>query len=173
MGREPWRSFNALLIESEVLLRLSLPARWLATCSRRPLACFDVESTRASIPQAAEAGEKAARGMTLLLGIMNAHRPPDAKVIFRLTRDRPVQSGYRPAYDIRADYWTSTFHEFLDTDEVATGTEAPAHVWFLTPEVYPHTLWVGRVLTAAEGSKPVATATILEIFNRLLERDDA
>ena len=93
--------------------------------------------------------------------------------MFRLTREKPVRSGYRPVYDIRPDYWTSTLHEFVDTDEVATGAEAPAHVWFITPEVYPHTLWVGRVLTVAEGERPVGTATILEILNPILKRNDA
>jgi elongation factor Tu len=110
---------------------------------------------------------------------MNPHRPPDAKVMFRLTsptfdgKEKRVRSGYRPVYDIRADYWTSTHHEFLNADEVVTGAEAPAHVWFITPDVYPHTLWVGRVLTVAEGSRPVGTATVLEILNPLLQRNDA
>ena len=60
----------------------------------------------------------------------------------------------------------------LDTERVSTGDEARAHVWFLTPDVYPHTLWVGRVLTVAEGSRPVGSATIVDVFNPVLKRKD-
>ncbi|HEU5125724.1 MAG TPA: hypothetical protein VFW05_16855 [Verrucomicrobiae bacterium] len=110
---------------------------------------------------------------------MHPHRPPDAKVLFRLTspaldgEQKRVRSGYRPVYDIRSDYWTSAHHEFLGGNQVVTGEETAAHVWFLTPEVYPHTLWIGRVLTVAEGARPVGTATVVEILNPILERDDA
>ena len=106
-------------------------------------------------------------------------RTPDAEVLFRLTsqtfdgKTKHVRSGYRPVYDIRSDYWTSTHHEFLDTDDVSTGQEARAHVWFITPEVYPHTLWTGRVLTVAEGSRPIGAATIIRVLNPLLQANDA
>ena len=99
--------------------------------------------------------------------------------MFRLTSltldgaERRVRSGYRPIYDIRPDYWTSTHHEFLDRDEAITGDEVPAHVWFITPEAYPHSLWVGRILTVAEGSRLIGTAKVLEILNPILHRDDA
>ena len=117
--------------------------------------------------------------MAWSLRLMYPHRPPDAKVKFYLTsltsdgKERRVRSGYRPIYGVRPDYWTSTHHEFLDCDDVATGAEATAHVWFITPELYPHSLWVGRVLTVAEGARPVGTATVLEILNPLLEGPDA
>lgn len=82
-----------------------------------------------------------------------------------------VFSGYRPIYDIRPGYWTSTLHEFVGVPEVKTGEEAIANVWFITPGTYQHSLWVGRVLTVAEGSRMVGTSTVLEIFNEILERE--
>src|SRR4051794_1271618 len=102
---------------------------------------------------------------------MHPNRPADAQVMFRLNSEtfdgkvKRVCSGYRPIYDVRPDYWTSTHHEFLDVSEVRTGEEAVAHVWFITPEAYQHSLWIGRVLTVAEGSRKVGTSTVLDIFN--------
>jgi hypothetical protein len=108
---------------------------------------------------------------------MNPPHHPDAKVLFHLTdktidgQPRRVLSGYRPIYDVRPDYWTSTHHEFLDPAGVVTDGEVEANVWFISPEAYPKTLWVGRVLSVAEGSRIVASAKVLEVFNPLLKRD--
>ena len=99
---------------------------------------------------------------------------PHAVVMFELTALRMtgevkrVGSGYRPAYDIKPDYWTSVHHVFMEDREVATGEKARAEVWFLTPDVYPETLWVGRVLNVAEGSRKIGIATILEVHNEIL-----
>jgi translation elongation factor EF-Tu-like GTPase len=107
------------------------------------------------------------------------HREPDAIVRFRLESStieggpKTVFSGYRPIYDIRSDYWTSTHHEFTSQSEVTTGQEATAKVWFLTPEAYPKSLWIGRVLRVAEGSRQVGTATIEAVLNPILHGDEA
>jgi hypothetical protein len=85
---------------------------------------------------------------------------------------KTVLSGYRPVYDIRPDYWTSTHHEFISANELSTGEETTAKVWFLTPEVYPKSLWVGRVLKVAEGSRQVGTATVEAVLNPILARDE-
>ncbi len=82
----------------------------------------------------------------------------DAEVLFELTTTRldgklkQVFSGYRPEYDIRPNYLTCTHHEFHDQGGAVTGKSVRARIWFLTPEVYPFTLWVGRVLKFSEGS---------------------
>jgi hypothetical protein len=105
--------------------------------------------------------------------------PADARVLFKLTSltfeglEKRVYSGYRPVYAVRPDYWPSVHHEFSSAAGVATGEEVSAEVWFLTPEAYPKTLWVGRELAVAEGSREVARATVAEVFNRVLKRDDA
>ena len=98
-------------------------------------------------------------------------RPADAEVLLELTsltregKTKQVSSGYRPIYDVHPSYWTSTHHEFLCCDSVSTGQSAKANVWFLSPESYPNTLWIGRVLRVAEGSRIVGTATILAVHN--------
>ena len=97
-------------------------------------------------------------------------RPPDLIVKFQLTApDRFVRSGYRPTYGIRPDYWSSAYHAFIGTNSAKTGEACQAEVWLLTPEAYPHTLWVGRQLDVAEGPHVVGTAEVLQILIPLLE----
>lgn len=106
-------------------------------------------------------------------------RPADARVLFELLapeqggRTSAVFSGYSPAYAVRADYWTSVRHEFIDADTVEPGARAQALVWFVTPKVYPGSVWPGRVFDLAEGQRRVATATVVEVFNAVLARDSA
>lgn len=64
-------------------------------------------------------------------------------------------------------------HEFIDADTVEAGARAQALVWFVTPEVYPGSVWPGRVFDVAEGRRHVATAAVVEVFNAVLERDSA
>lgn len=85
---------------------------------------------------------------------------------------RQVLSGYRPVYDVRADYRTSVNHEFATAGGARTGERVLADVWFITPEVYPGTLWPGRVLRVAEGSRIVGIATVEQVFNTALSRLD-
>ena len=102
------------------------------------------------------------------------HRPADAEVLFELTAPtlegqvKNVTAGYRPLYDVCTEFWTSSHHEFLDLPTVQTGQSSRANVWFISPEHYPHSLWVGRVLNVAEGSRIVGAATVLNVFNPLL-----
>lgn len=102
-------------------------------------------------------------------------RPPDIIVKFLLTARnsegniRVVRSGYRPAYGIRSDYWSSAHHEFVGAGTAMTDEECEAEVWLLTPEAYPHTLWVGRIVEVAEGPLIVGTGEVLQILNSVLE----
>ncbi|TXI90593.1 MAG: hypothetical protein E6Q34_08670 [Burkholderiaceae bacterium] len=102
------------------------------------------------------------------------NRSADAEVLLHLVatemggKNRPVKSGYRPVYAIREDYWTSTNHDFLDVVEFAPGQIGRAHVWFLSPEVYPKSLWVGREMSVAEGNRVVGKAVVVKVLNPLL-----
>jgi translation elongation factor EF-Tu-like GTPase len=101
-------------------------------------------------------------------------KPPDAEVLFELTSRaydgevKRVLSGYRPLYEIRTDYWTSVHHEFKEQHGVATGEQVEAEVWFISPEAYPHSLWVGRILVVAEGPRVVGRATVSKVLNSAL-----
>lgn len=102
-------------------------------------------------------------------------RQPDLIVNFSLSACRAdgsseeVLSGYRPIYKVRADYWSSARHEFVDATGVCTGHQSKADVWLLSPEAYPKTFWIGRRVEAAEGPRIVGAADVLAILNPLLE----
>ena len=99
-------------------------------------------------------------------------RQPDLLVTFTLTALtwegtlKQVRTGYRPVYKIRPDYWSSAHHEFAGRRSVTTGEQCLAEVWLVTPEAYPHTLWIGRMLDVAEGSRVVGQAEIVQSQNR-------
>jgi hypothetical protein len=79
-----------------------------------------------------------------------------------------VRSGYRPAHKIFDNYFSSGRHEYVGIDELPLGATAHAYVWLLTPEVYPQSLWVGRVIGVYEGSKLVGQLKISAIHNPVL-----
>jgi translation elongation factor EF-Tu-like GTPase len=103
---------------------------------------------------------------------------PDAEVMLELTASSSggrllhVISGYRPQYVVKPDYHTSVAHHFVGVDRVSPGERAKAEVWFMTPEVYPHSLWEGRRIEIAEGARRVGVATILKVLNPLLLKPD-
>ena len=99
-------------------------------------------------------------------------RAPDAEVIFRFngTRRTPVRDGYRPAHRIREDYLTTGVHHYYDAEEVAPDGEARGTISFITPEAYPNSLWIGKVLDIQEGERIVGTATIERVLNPILAK---
>jgi len=79
-----------------------------------------------------------------------------------------ARSGYMPAHSIYDNYQTSGRHVYPDVEQVAPGTRARVQVWFITPHVYPRSLWLGRELDVMEGSRIVGTLRIDQIFNDTL-----
>ena len=45
-------------------------------------------------------------------------------------------------------------------------------ITFITPEVYPKTLWIGKEIGIYEGGRMVGTALITKIFNPVLKATD-
>lgn len=85
-------------------------------------------------------------------------------------RQGPARSGYRPAHKVKEDYLTTGVHNYFDCDEVFPGQTVRGTIAFITPEVYPHCLWVGREIDIQEGSRVVGRARITKILNPLLEK---
>ncbi len=85
-------------------------------------------------------------------------------------RSSPVTSGYRPQHNVLPGYLTSGSHEYLGCDEVFPGQTVHGTITFITPEAYPHGLWVGKVLTIQEGNRVVGEAKITRVLNRSLEK---
>ncbi|GAA5185310.1 hypothetical protein GCM10025771_41080 [Niveibacterium umoris] len=77
-------------------------------------------------------------------------------------------SGYRPTHRLYDNYYTTGFHEYPDTGQISPGETTRALVWLVTPEVYPSSVWVGRVLPVCEGTRPVGKLTITRVLNPTL-----
>ena len=88
-------------------------------------------------------------------------------------REAAAFSGYRPAHNVRDDYLTSGVHHYIGCDEVLPGQTVRGTITFITPEVYPHCLWIGRVIDIQEGGRVVGRARITRIMNALLETNAA
>jgi len=103
-------------------------------------------------------------------------RPPDveALVAFLPTaaggRSGPARTGYRADHLVRDDYLTAGHQEYLDQEWIAPGEAASAHIWFLTPEVYPETMWKGKAISVQEGSRVVGLAIVTKVINPILAR---
>lgn len=98
------------------------------------------------------------------------NRPPDVEVVFEFngTRKNSVYDGYRPAHLITDNYLTTGIHHYYGVDSVPTNGTAKGTITFLSPEAYPHCLWVGKIINIQEGARVMGYATITKIFNPLL-----
>lgn len=100
---------------------------------------------------------------------------PDVEVIFEFNevRKKPANDGYRPAHLVIDNYLTTGIHHYYDVDSVPPNGTAKGTITFITPEEYPHCLWVGKKINIQEGSRIVGCATITDIFNPLLQTEIA
>lgn len=101
------------------------------------------------------------------------NRTPDVEVIFKFngTRTNPAVDGYRPAHLITYSYLTTGVHHYYKMNAVPPNGTATGTITFLSPEVYPHCLWIGKKINIQEGARVVGYATITKIFNPLLCSD--
>lgn len=98
------------------------------------------------------------------------NRTPDVEVVFEFnsTRTNPAADGYRPTHLVTDDYLTTGIHHYYQKDAVPPNGTAKGTITFLTPEVYPHCLWIGKKINIQEGARIVGHATITKIFNPIL-----
>ncbi len=110
---------------------------------------------------------------------MNIDNGPDVEVIFTLLsteeggRSNPVTSGYCPHHLVMPNYLTSGKHHYLGKDSIRPGESVCAYIDFITPEVYPKTIWVGRSLQIQEGEILVGHAIVTKVFNKILQGDSS
>lgn len=97
------------------------------------------------------------------------NRAPDIEGVFHLLavggRSAPVKSGYRPQHKLYDNYLTSGVHSYLDAEGVVPGGTARVAVWFITPDVYPHSIWKGREIVVSEGEHAVGTLKVTRVLN--------
>lgn len=95
---------------------------------------------------------------------------PDVEVLFEFigTRTHPAADGYRPHHLVTDNYLTTGIHHYYNVQTVSQSDTARGTITFISPEAYPHCLWVGKKINIQEGTHIVGYATILKIFNPLL-----
>lgn len=101
-------------------------------------------------------------------------RTPDVEVSFEFNgvKTRAVTNGYRPAHLINENYLTTGLHRYYGVAEVSPNGTAIGTITFLTPEVYPHCLWIGKKISIQEGKRIVGYATVLRVMNPLLLKEN-
>lgn len=98
------------------------------------------------------------------------NRLPDVEAIFEFngTRKSPASDGYRPAHLVTGSYLTTGIHHYYGVESVPPNGTAKGTITFLSPEAYPHCLWIGKKISMQEGERVVGYATITDIYNSLL-----
>lgn len=96
---------------------------------------------------------------------------PDVEVLFEFNNARklPAKDGYRPAHLIKDNYLTTGIHHYYDSESIPPSGTAKGTITFISPEFYPHFLWVGKKIAIYEGEKIIGYATITAIYNQLLQ----
>ena len=98
---------------------------------------------------------------------------PDAVAVVTNTRHskNPFGKNYRGCCAIQEDYLTSLCFQTLDGNDMLYEQPHRCFVNFLTPNVYPYTLWIGRKIELYEGKYHVGTMVVEEIKNPILDRN--
>ena len=101
-------------------------------------------------------------------------RSPDVEVIFEFngTRKNPANDGYRPAHLVTDTSLTTGIHHYYGVESVAPNGTAKGTITFLSPESYPHCLWIGKKIRMQEGGRIVGYATVTRIYNPLLRLEN-
>ena len=96
---------------------------------------------------------------------------PDVEVLFEFngTRKTPVADGYRPAHLVMDNYLTTGIHHYYEVDSVLPNGTVKGTITFISPEDYPNCLWIGKKINIQEGEHIVGFATIIDIYNSILE----
>lgn len=81
-----------------------------------------------------------------------------------------IISGYRPAFKVKEDYLTTGEIKFKTCNEIKFGEQAIAEIRFITPEFYPSSLEIGQIIPFQEGGIINGYATIIKIYNKILEK---
>lgn len=98
---------------------------------------------------------------------------PDAVVVVTNTRHskNPFGKNYRGCCAIHEEYLTSLCFQTLDGNDMLYEQPHRCFVNFLTPTLYPYTLWIGRRIELYEGKYHVGTVVVEEIKNPVLDRN--
>ncbi len=104
---------------------------------------------------------------------MKSQLKPDVEVIFEFVGDRKRKlfEGYRPAHLIGENYLTTGMHSYYNLED-GSDKELRGTITFISPEAYPASLRVGEKIEMYEGRTKVGYATITNIFNPILTKNE-
>lgn len=88
-------------------------------------------------------------------------------ILENTNRTSPLFPGMRFTTTIKDDHEVSAILCF--DDPIPTGESAVAEIGFLFPKYNGNSLWTGKVLDIHEGSKTIATFTIIDVLDPILD----
>lgn len=91
----------------------------------------------------------------------------DVEAIFRFNEGRGIYEGFRATHLVNDTYLTTGEHHYYEKDEQTS--EAKGTIEFISPEAYPHCLYIGKKIKMYDGSTCIGTAEVTQIFNPILE----
>lgn len=93
-------------------------------------------------------------------------------IVINLRETRtPFKSGYRPVFAIHKNYNTTGEIKLIGDDWLPFMISKEAFIRFLSPEVYPKSIWIGKEIKFYEGKRVTGVARITEIINGILIAD--
>lgn len=97
-------------------------------------------------------------------------RSPDVEVVFEFNgmRARPIYDGYRPVHLVTENYLTTGVHHYRGVESMPSNGIVQGTITFITPEAYPHCLWIGKRICIQDGGRIIGYATVTDIYNPLL-----
>lgn len=75
------------------------------------------------------------------------------------------KTGYRPTFAIHPNYNTSGVITLIHRELLSFDETQEAYIQFLSPEVYPKSIWIGREIALMEGHRITGIARIIEVYN--------
>ncbi len=95
-----------------------------------------------------------------------------ASVINLRESKQAFKSGFRPVFEIHSNYATSGEIHLVGEDWLGYNESTQAFIRFLTPSIYPKSLWIGKRIIFKEGELISGEAVILEVLNKELLSED-
>lgn len=75
-----------------------------------------------------------------------------------------------PDHLIKDGYLTCGKHYYFEEEKIYPKRKYKAEIKFMTPELYPGSLWIGRKIKLQRGGFVLGEATVVEIYNKTLEK---
>ncbi len=71
---------------------------------------------------------------------------------------------------VKEDYLTCGVHDYFEENKIYANRIYKTNIKFISPEVYPKSLWVGKNIQIQRGSKIIGEAIVIKIFNKTLQK---